>query len=224
MRIVRGFLRALVGLGVLALCVVVVLAGYAVVRFQLSDEILNERLEQLAADYRDLHERYSAVIARTAVTELLVADGRLSVVVRDAEGDLREIETPYDPSKEIYVDYAIVDGRLFVRRVFAEDVPPREGILVDPKLLAIDWDAANAAHGKAAYRTLGEGRWVVTVTGGGSLGLAPAPETPAPLSPPPVLREFGPVESRVDERLARVEPAEVWRALRRVVEPALALQ
>ncbi|HKJ24116.1 MAG TPA: hypothetical protein VKB65_04790 [Myxococcota bacterium] len=224
MRIVRGFARALGWLGVLALGGAVGLAGYTVVRSQLSDEILRERLELLAADYEDLHERYAAVIARTAVTELRVADGRLSVVVRGAEGDLREIATPYDPTKEIYVDYAIVDGRLFVRRVFAEDVPPREGVLIDPALLAIDWDAAGAAHGKAAYRTLGEGRWVVTVTGGGSLGLAPAPETPVPLSPPPALREFEPVESRVDERLSEIAPAEVLRAVRRAVEPALALE
>jgi hypothetical protein len=224
MRVVRGVLRALGGLAVLALLGGVVLAGYSIVRAQLSDEILRDRLELLAADYEDLHERYAAVIARTAVTELRVADGRLSVVVRGVEGDLREIPTPYDPAKEIYVDYAIVDGRLFVRRVFAEDVPPREGVLVDPALLAIDWDAAGAAHGKAAYRTLDEGRWVVTVTGGGSLGLAPAPEAPMPLSPPPELREFEPVESRVAERLARIEPAEVWRAVRRSVEPALAME
>jgi len=224
MAVVRGFLRGLGWLGVLVLGLAVLLAGYSVVRFQLSDEILRERLELLAADYEDLHERYAAVIARTAVTELRVAGGRLSVVVRGAEGELREIATPYDPAKEIYVDYAIVDGRLFVRRVFAEDVPPREGVLIDPALLAIDWDAAGAAHGKAAYRTLGEGRWVVTVTGGGSLGLAPAPEAPAPLSPPPALREFAPVASRVSERLARIEPAEVWRAVRRTVEPVLTLE
>jgi len=215
MRILRLFARGGLALGAVALLGGIGLAGYGVVRSQLTDEVLRQRLELLADDYRTLHERYEAVIARTAVTELRVEEGRLSVVVRGLEGDLRTIETPYDPSKEIYVDYAVVDGRLFVRRVFAEDVPPREGVLVDPALLAIDWDAERAAHGKAAYRTLGEGRWVVTVTGGGALGLAPAPAVPEPLSPPPALREFEPVASRVEERLARVGPSEVWHALRR---------
>jgi hypothetical protein len=184
------------------------------VRPQLADEILRHRLELLAADYETLRERYEAAIARTAVTELRVAVGRLSVVVRNAAGELREIPTPYDPAREIYVDYAVWDGRLFVRRVFAEDVPPREGVLIDPALLSIDWDDARASHGKAAYRTLGEGRWVVTVTGGGALGLAPAPE-PVDLAPPPELRRFEPLDHQVEERLSEVGPGEVWQALLR---------
>ena len=214
MGVVRGFFRGLGWLVVVAIAAGVIVGGYGLVRSQLSDEILRHRLDLLAADYDVLRERYDAVIARTAVTELSVADGRLSVLVRDLEGELHEIETPYDPATEIYVDYAVVDGRLFVRRVFAEDVPPREGVLVDPSLLAIDWDAAGASHGKAAYRTLSEGRWIVTVTGGGALGLAPAPAAPVRLEPPPPLRRFEPVESRVDERLARIRPDEVWRAFR----------
>ncbi|NNL67894.1 MAG: hypothetical protein HKP30_16720 [Myxococcales bacterium] len=207
-------LRGFAWLGLLGLCGLALFAGYGLVRAQFADEVLRSRLELLAGDYRDLHERYEALIARTAVTELRVADGALSVVVRNAHGALREIPTPFDPTSEIYVDFAMVDGRLFVRRVFAEDVPPREGVLVDPALLAIDWEAPGAAHGKAAYRTLAEGRWVVTVTGGGSLGLARAGEAPVVLSPPPRLREFEPVESRVDERLAALGPAD-WIALLR---------
>jgi hypothetical protein len=215
MHILSRAARGLGGLIVLGLVLGLAFAGYGLIRGRLADEILRTRLDLLASDYRTLHDRYEALVARTAVTELKVADGRLSVVVRTAHGELREIPTPYDPSHEIYVDFALVDGRLFVRRVFAEDVPPREGVVVDPDLLAIDWEAAGANHGKAAYRTLGEGRWVVTVTGGGSLGLAPAGDAPPELSPPPRLREFEPVESRVDERLAAIRPAEVWAALHR---------
>ena len=222
MRVVRGFFRGVVWLGVPLLAGAILVSDYGLLRARLSDEILRHRLELLAADYEALRERYGAVIARTAVTELRVADGHLSVVVRSLDGVLHEIETPYDPTQEIYVDYAVLDGRLFVRRVFAEDVPPREGVLVDPALLAIDWDDVRAGHGKAAYRTLGEGRWIVTVTGGGALGLAPAPDAPPELSPPPRLRRFEPVESRVEARLAEVDVAEVWRALRRSLarEPA----
>jgi hypothetical protein len=220
MGVVRGLLRGVFWLVLIGVSGVAAVGIYGVVRSQVADEILRQRLDLLAADYELLRERYEAVIARTAVTELRVADGRLSVLVRDLEGDLHEIETPYDPTREIYVDYAVVDGRLFVRRVFAEDVPPREGVLVDPALLAIDWDAEGASHGKAAYRTLSEGRWVVTVTGGGALGLAPAPAEPVRLAPPPPLREFEPVESRVDERLAAIRPAEVWGALQASLDAA----
>jgi len=216
----RFFFRTIFWAGILALVAIAGLAGYGVVRSHVSDEVLRGRLATLADDYELLHERYESVIARTAVTELRVAEGRLAVVVRGVEGDVREIETPYDPAKEIYVDYAVVDGRLFVRRVFAEDVPPREGVLVDPSLLAIDWDEARAAHGKAAYRTLAEGRWIVTVTGGGSLGLAPAPDAPVPLSPPPTLRRFEPLEVDVQAHLAELRPAEVWQVVRQTLAPS----
>jgi len=211
--------RGLVWLGLPLLLGTALVSGYGLLRARLSDEILRHRLDLLAADYRSLQERYEAVIARTAVTELKVAHGHLSVVVRGLDGALHEIPTPYDPRKEIYVDYAVLDGRLFVRRVFAEDVSPREGVLVDPALLAIDWDEARAGHGKAAYRTLGEGRWIVTVTGGGALGLAPAPDARPDLSPPPRLRVFEPIESQVEARLAAIEVADVWNALRAALDP-----
>ncbi len=214
MSMIRGLVRGVGWVFVLGGLALAGVAGYGLLRAQLADEILRGRLDLLAEDYRDLHGRYEALVARTAVTELVVRDGSLSVVVRGAHGELREIPTPYDPTSEIYVDYALVDGRLFVRRVFADDVPPREGVLVDPALLAIDWQEANAQYGKAAYRTLGEGRWVVTVTGGGALGLAPAGAEPTVLAPPPALREFEPVASRVDERLATIQPSEVWAVLR----------
>jgi len=214
MAVLPRVFRGLVWLGLPLLAGAVLVSGYGLLRARLSDEILRHRLDLLAADYGALQERYEAVIARTAVTELRVADGKLSVVVRSLDGALHEIATPYDPRKEIYVDYAVLDGRLFVRRVFAEDVAPREGVLVDPALLAIDWDEARAGHGKAAYRTLAEGRWIVTVTGGGALGLAQAPAAAPDLSPPPRLRRFEPLESQVEARLAAIDFGDVWQALR----------
>ena len=67
MGVLRGFFRALGWLFLLASFAVVGLAGYGLVRSQLADEILQERLELLAADYEQLHERYAAVIALGAV-------------------------------------------------------------------------------------------------------------------------------------------------------------
>jgi hypothetical protein len=106
------------------------------------------------------------------VTELVVEDGRLSVAIRDAGGAIRTIETPFDPSREIYVDFVVLDGRLWIRRVFDDRTPPEQGVLVDPALAEIDWSEERAAYGKATYRALGPGRWIVSVTGDGSLGLA----------------------------------------------------
>lgn len=59
--------------------------------------------------------------------------------------------------------------------------------MIDPVLERINWQAPGLAVGKAVYRRLDEGRWVVTVTGDGSLGLArqDEPDPASPLSPPP---------------------------------------
>lgn len=207
-------LRWLARGGVLLLAVGLGLGGYGLLRAELAAEVYRERLEALAADYASLRDRYEEAVERTAVTELRVEDGRLSVAVRRADGELRVLPTPYDPEGEIYVDFAVVDGRLWIRRVFGEDTPPREGVLVEPRLGEIDWDAAEAAHGKAAYRTLGEGRWVVSVTGNGSLGLERAGEGgAADLAPPPPVRDYEPVAARVDRRLGRIRAGEVLAVL-----------
>jgi hypothetical protein len=191
------------------------LAGFRLLRSGVTAEVYRSRLEVLADDYASLRERYDTAVRRTAVTELLVRDGRLSVTVRTAEGVQQTIPTPYDPSREVYIDYVVVDGRLWIRRVFGEDTPPREGIVVDPRLAHVDWNAPGASHGKAAYRALEEGRWVVTVTGDGSLGLAPADGEPIELSPPPPVQRFEPVEGEVDDALRRIGPAEVLHVFAR---------
>jgi hypothetical protein len=148
------------------------------------------------------------------VNELRVRDGALRVVIRDATGAEHEIETPYDPAREIYVDFAILDGRLWIRRVFDAGTPPQEGLVIDPGLAQVDWSTDPSAHGKAAYRSLGEGSWVVSVTGDGSLGLAASPEDEIPeLSPPPPVRDYEPLEESVDQRLRSIQPEEALRAL-----------
>lgn len=220
-------LRFLAGLALLAFAATSGIAGYRLLRTELAAGIYRERLAALATDYDALRDRYAEAVRRTAVTELWVRDGSLAVVVRTADGRLREVPTPYDPGNEIYVDFAVLEGRLWIRRVFADDTPPREGILVDPSLGAVDWDAEEAAYGKAAYRTLGEGRWVVSVNGSGALDLVRAPERePAELAPAPLLREFEPMERAVDDRLRRIGPGEMLGVLRDAVhglehEPAL---
>lgn len=185
--------------------------GYRLVRTTYEAEIYRDRLGTLSEDYETLRGQYNQAIKRTAVTELLVEDGRLQVTIRDATGELRCVPTPFDPSKEVYVDYVIMDGRLWIRRVFDENTPPSEALVIDPKWAEIEWDSAGAAVGKAVYRSLAEGRWTITVTGDGSLGLARQDgKTDAPaLETAPPVREFGPVEEQVDQALRDVSVDEV---------------
>ena len=188
--------------------------GYRMLRSDLTADVYRARLESLSSDYARLHASYQEVIRRTAVTELRVEDGRLRVAIRDAAGQERVFETPFDPSREIYVDYAVLDGRLWIRRVFDAATPPDAGLVVDPHLADVDWSDDPEGYGKAAYRSLGEGRWVVTVTGDGSLGLAPADEDErVELAPPPPVRRYEPVESAVDAQLAAIRPVEALRVL-----------
>jgi hypothetical protein len=99
-------------------------------------------------------------------------EGTLSVVIRTADGDTQVLNSPFDPSQEIYVAYVVSNGRLWIRRVFDESTPPGQDMVIDPRFTDVDWSADEKSHGKAAYRALGEGHWVVDVTGDGSLGLA----------------------------------------------------
>jgi hypothetical protein len=189
-------------------------AGYRLLRSDIEASVYQSRLQEVARDYELLRERYNEAIRRTAVTELRVAQGVLRVAIRNALGDVRVIETPYDPNREIYVDYAILDGRLWIRRIFDAQTPPDEGLLIDPDLAEVDWSADPDGHGKAAYRSLGEGIWVVTTTGDGSLGLGPRRSgDTATLAPPPPVRTYEPLERVVDEQLGAIEPREALRAL-----------
>ena len=98
--------------------------GYRYLRADVEAEVYRDRLRALAEEYESLRGTYNEAVRRTAVTELLVHDGRLRVRVRSVAGVLREIETPFDPRQEVYVDYVVMDGRLWIRRVFDAWTPP----------------------------------------------------------------------------------------------------
>ena len=82
----------------------------------------------------------------------------------------------------------------------------------------VDWEVVGKDFGKAAYRALGEGRWVVDVTGDGSLGLARRdPDEVVDLAPAPPVREYEPVAATVDSVLGSIRPSEAVRALARQI-------
>lgn len=209
----------LLTLFLLVLVAVSAFAAWRLLEASLAAEVYRERLAELSTDYEQLRDRYNQAVRRTAVTELLVEDGVLTVVIRTADGELQSLASPFDPTKEIYVDYVVHDGRLWIRRLFDEETPPGEGMLIDPRFVDVDWEAAGESHGKAAYRALGEGRWIVDVTGDGSLGLARRdPLEAAPLSPPPPVRRYEPVEAAVEDALGEIRAGEAVEALVRQLE------
>ena len=76
------------------------------------------------------------------------------------------------------------------------------------------------AVGKAVYRRLHDGRWIVTVSGDGSLGLAHLdPGEPEPeLAPPPPVKSYEQVEAELGARIERIGPAQVLRRFSRARE------
>lgn len=195
-------------------------ASYRLLRAGLESDVYRARLEAVVEDYAALREQYQDAIRKTAVTELLVRDGRLEIAIRTADGQRQVFETPFDPSKEIYIDFVVVAGRLWIRRVFDSETAPDKGMTIDPHYVDLQWNADNALHGKAVYRSLDEGRWVVTVTGGGALGLAKLPEEArAELTAAPALREFVPVDRAVDAALEEIHAEEVFETLVRELVP-----
>lgn len=185
------------------------LMGYRFVRADLAAHVYRERLAGLAQDYEALRSTYNDAIRRAAVTELVVKDGKLAVRVVNDEGVVREIPTPYDPAREIFVDFIVVDQRLWIRRVFDARTPPTQAIVINPEFTDIDWDSPQTAYGKAVYRKLDEGRWVVSVSGDGSLSLGRA-EGPTRLSNAPKLKDYAQAEADAKASAEAIGLRDVW--------------
>ena len=199
------------GIGLLLLCVLVVL-GYRLASRKLELQIYRDRLAGLSNEYESLRLMYNQAIRKTAVTELIVKDGQLSLAIRTVEGIDRLINTPFDPAREIYCDYVLLNGRLYIRRVYDAYTPPHQGLVIDDKLEYVDWNDPTARYGNAVYRSLSEGRWIVTVTGDGSLGLAKIdPKADVTLSSSPPVLDYTQLEKQINEDMSQVSVGDVLK-------------
>lgn len=188
--------------------------GYRLAASKVELDIYRDRLAGLSSDYEALRSMYNQAVARTAVTELIVKDGRLSLAIRTVQGVDRVIDTPLDPAREIYCDYVLLDGRLWIRRVYDSHTPPSDGLVIDNDLQRVNWDDPAARFGKAVYRSLDEGRWIVTVTGDGSLGLAKTDAgADVALSGPPPVRDYEQLQEQIDDKLADVTVGDVLKRI-----------
>ena len=202
--------RRLVFLALFVVATLGVVGLYQAGLSRLEVDVYRERLDTLGLAYEQLLEAHNEIVKKTTVTDLQVEKGRLFLAVRNAQGLVRRIATPFDPAREIYVDYVVLDGRLWIRRIYDAETPPSRGLVIDASLERIDWDDSRYTLGKAVYRSLAEGRWVVTVTGNGSLGLVRSDEA-APLSPPPPVKDYAEIKAELEADLDRVGPGDVLR-------------
>ncbi len=205
-------LRQATGLTILIVSLLAGFTAYQYFHTRITAELYRQRLIDLSQSYESLRHTYNQAVKKTAVTELLVQDGRLSVVVRAADGVQRVIHTPLDPSGEVYADYVLIDSRLWIRRLFDERTAPTGAVIIDPLVERIDWDSPRVAHGKAVYRRLDEGRWVVTVTGDGSLGLAKAKSTDAvDLIATPSVQDYPQIQRELSQRIDQITAIDIFK-------------
>ena len=208
-------LRAAIYLVVAALVLVLVgLALYWRGQAAITGGVYRSRLADLSGKYQAAVAAYNDAVRRTAITELVVENGKVSVAIRTAEGVRQTFATPFDPAQEIYVDYLVLDGRLWVRRVFNARTSPEKALLIDPKWARVDWKENRDGYGKAVYRQLGEGRWVISVSGNGALGLERSQaDAEATLSPPPAVRDYPELQAEIDADVNRIGLGDVVRWL-----------
>ena len=200
-------------LGLALLCVIAAVA-YRWASAKVETDVYRDRLAGLSQEYESLRSVYNQAVRKTAVTELIVRGGRLSLAIRTIEGLDRVIDTPFDPAQEIYCDYVLLDGRLWIRRVYDAHTPPSKGLLIDDHLERVDWNDPAARYGNAVYRSLSEGRWIVTVTGDGSLGLVRMDgKAPLTLSGPPPVRDYDQLEKQIGDSMTRVSVGDVLKRL-----------
>jgi len=184
------------------------IVGLKVAKAQAANQVYQSRIADLSKDYESLAAQYNQAVRQTAVTELIVKDRKVTVEIRTIEGEQETIQTPCNADKEIYVDFALIAGRLWIRRVFDADTPPSQATLINPKLANVDWDSEGALVGQAVYRQLDEGRWIVNAAGDGALALTKVPEDQiVNLSPPPTIKSYKEVQSQVDDEVNKI----TWR-------------
>ncbi len=196
------------GFALIAAVGVVAIIGLRFAKADAANTVYQSRLRDLSTEYQSLAAQYNQAVRQTAITELVVKDRKVTVAIRTIEGAAETIETNCDADKEIYVDFALIEGRLWIRRVFDADTPPSQATIINPKLVDIDWNSQSALVGQAVYRQLDEGRWVVHASGDGALALTKIPEDQiVSLSPPPTIQTYEEIQTQINEQIEKI----TWR-------------
>lgn len=214
-----GWSRALVAVALLACASVALTMQYQSMRSGIEAEIYRQRLESLARDYASLRSTFNEAVRRTAVTELVVKDGKLSVRVRTAAGVEQEIPTSFDPTTEVWVNYIVAGGRLWVRSIYDRASGPQGELIIDPLMGELEWSEQD--YGLSVYRPLEEGRWVISITGGGALGLKrmELADEPTRLAATPEVKGYDEMQEDIDAQVGSISLRDIWDRIVHGVSP-----
>ena len=206
-------LLALVGMALAAL------AGYHWAKASVAQRVYRDRLVGLQNDYRELAQQYNQAVTPRPVTELWVEEDKVCVVVRKGDEIVR-VPTDFDVRQnEVYVDYILADQRLLIRRVFefnkVNAVPPDRVVYIDKQLLEVDWDPEHIPYGTSlSFSKREDGRYLISVTGGGALTFQPADEAAEiKLTSRPAIKQYEPVDEQAHAEVDQIGIGDVWQYL-----------
>jgi len=193
----------------LTACVVV--CGYFWLREEVTSRIYRNKLETMAGEYAALADQYNRAVRQSAITELEVTETSVAVLIRTIDGQIRRIETPFNPKREVFVDYLVGDGRIWIRRVFDQATPPENALVIDPVWEAVDWKRGGLNYGKIIYRALEPGVWSIQVSGNGALTLEPVDTSRVELlQASPEIRTYEEIKLQLDQEVQSIRLKDLW--------------
>ncbi len=180
------------------------------VREGVVSRIYREKLDALSTDYADLASHYNHAVRQSAITELEVTEDSVEVLIRTVDGQIRRIPTAFDPQSEIYLDYLVGNGRIWIRRVFDASTPPDKALLGDRLWDEVDWPGAGMQYGKAIYRSLEPGIWSIQVSGNGALSLLPVDRSQLQhLEASPQIHSYEEIQTGIDQDIREIGFADI---------------
>ncbi|HSH09157.1 MAG TPA: hypothetical protein VK995_02130 [Oceanipulchritudo sp.] len=193
----------------LTACVVV--CGYFWLREEVTSRIYRNKLEIMAGEYAALADQYNHAVRQSAITELEVTESSVNVLIRTFDGQIQRVETPFDPKREIFVDYLVGDGRIWIRRIFDQATPPENALVIDPVWEVVDWKRGGLNYGKIIYRSLEPGIWSIQVSGNGALTLEPVEASRADqLQASPQIRSYEEIKIQLDREVQAIGLKDLW--------------
>ncbi len=188
-----------------------VVCGFFWLKEEVTSRIYRNKLEVLAGEYAALADQYNHAVRQSAITELEVTADSVAVLIRTIDGEVRRVPTPFNPRKEIFVDYLIGNGRIWIRRIFDQATPPEQALVVDPLWDSVDWKKAGLSYGKIIYRSLDPGLWSIQVSGNGALTLEPvAASTVTRLVASPEVRSYEEIQLELDQSVKDIQFKDMW--------------
>ncbi len=209
--------KKLATLGFIAITVVAFVLGYNFMRSNIAADLYRDRLREAVKKNEALRQTFNEAVKKTIVTELLVQDDEsICVVFVSADNTERVVPTPFRMGAVVYVDFIVLDNRVFLRRVYDEDTKPSEALFIDPQMQTIDWKKVDDLQGNAPFARLNKkGRWTVSVTGNNALQLTKADDTARrqPLTYAPTVKDYDEIEKEMEARIEEIGVGDVIRSI-----------